>query len=752
MDAPFASSVPPNPPGEVYRVVFRILMTPGQAQGLPAGVAHRSASYFVSEAFATVEEASARMMRHSIFKVVHPDLGEILLLPGESNYNMMPYEHQVNYHLRAIGGRRSSASNILWFPYGDDARGYMTPVLTFDRLVVQASAHAPPGGTHPLGWTYVQVVGDREETTLTWGPIDEGGSDDRRDRDKPEKEDPQGASGRREAEGEEAEELNELRQWLAAQQRKLDERADEEIRNFFGSDSDIDGASDSDRDEIDSPIQAPPHGNSEVAQSAYPTPPSTPPPSLPTTLLNSITIKDAGTHPHLDHELTFDQIAQVARRLATEREDRPLLHLSSAQPTEVYEVAPRNGYVPGSPSSPCSMPRLDSEVEDIEDISESDLEGLSDDISSESDISDTSDDEGAQYSWSPDDDNAPDAPGAKVFLVYKKDKPVFAPVVLPGVDGSRAYLMDARVAEGIRRLRIEEGFEEEVEEEGQDEVVEGSEKADKPNKHGVWGPPAGLGDDIDMSSNDSNDSDDSSMLDSEDDGESDADSQISNAHVALPRAIGNTGADYSATSSLLITLDRYRELHKDSPTSPRWEPHHDFDMSKVPRWLPEFDRTTDNGEDPYNLAAHQRARVSLIAHLKPLVDRARLLGLQSFINYYRQLVPRNLEMALALAIFFFPKNPRDGCPYLHPVEELDVLQARAFFSVSNQHHYIIRALDRVLAFRLKEEEADFATYCSTVLIHALAMPANPRPSLETPSFPHTLPISFKPPKSRTVSF
>ncbi|KAI0739313.1 hypothetical protein BC629DRAFT_1445801 [Irpex lacteus] len=315
MDALFASSVPPNPPSEVYRVVFRILMTPGQAQGLPAGVAHRSASYFVSEAFASVEEASARMMGHSIFKVVHPDLGEIFAAPRP-----------------------------------------------------------------------------REETTLTWGPIEEGGSGDRRDRDQPEKDDPLEASGRREAEGEEAEELNELRQWLAAQQRKLDERADEEIRNFFGSDSDID-----------------------------------------------------------------------ARRLATEREDR-------LRGRTTQRLCPRITQLPM-----LHCPGSTLRVEDIEDISESDLEGLSDDISSESDISDTSDDEGAQYSWSPDDDNAPDAPGAKVFLVYKKDKPVFAPVVLPGVDGSQ------------------------------------------PNKHGVWGPPAGLGDDIDMSSNDSDNSDDSSMLDSEDD-------------------------------------------------------------------------------------------------------------------------------------------------------------------------------------------------------------------------------------------
>ncbi|KAI0748827.1 hypothetical protein BC629DRAFT_1445034 [Irpex lacteus] len=470
MDAPFASSVPPNPPGEVYRVVFRILMTPGQAQGLPAGVAHRSASYFVSEVFATVEEASARMMGHSIFKVVHPDLGEILLLPGESNYNMMPYKHQVNYNLRAIGGRRSSASNILWFPYGDDAQGYMTPVLTFDRLVVQASAHAPlEEHTRSVGHTF------REETTLTWGPIEEGGSDDRRDRDQPEKDDPLEASGRREAEREEAEELNELRQWLAAQQRQLDERADEEIRNFFGSDSDIDGASDSDRDEIDSPIQAPPHGNSEVAQHVYPTPPPTPPPSLPTALLNSIATKDAHTHPQLDHELSFDQIDQAAKKFAAEREQRELINELY---NEVYETAPRNGYVPSSPSSTNSMPKLYSGTDDIEDISESDLEGLSDELSSESDMSDNSDDEGAQYSWSPDDDNSPDAPGAKVFLVYKKDKPVFAPVVLPGVDGSRAYLMDARVAEGIRRLRIEEGFEQEDEAEGQNEVIEGNETAD----------------------------------------------------------------------------------------------------------------------------------------------------------------------------------------------------------------------------------------------------------------------------------
>ncbi|KAI0724787.1 hypothetical protein BC629DRAFT_1741854 [Irpex lacteus] len=55
---------------------------------------------------------------------------------------------------------------------------------------------------------------------------------------------------------------------------------------------------------------------------------------------------------------------------------------------------------------------------------------------------------------------------------------------------------------------------------------------------------------------------------------------------------------------------------------------------------------------------------------------------------------------LALTTLFFPKHEYDGNPYLDPVEEIEVLQVRIFFAISNQYHgYVSETLDYALAYR-----------------------------------------------------
>ncbi|KAI0795162.1 hypothetical protein BC629DRAFT_1592680 [Irpex lacteus] len=173
MSASVSRPAPPYPEGDLFRVVFRFMLSPAQAACLPLGLAYHCAMYFVSQAYRTVADAVADMFSYSIFRVTQPDLGELLLLPGPVSFNVRNNEYQVARHLRAIFGRRSSSSFVLWSPLRDALRCALTAVLTCDRLIVACADQYLPPGLHPNGWTFVESVGPREPPALTNAPSDE---------------------------------------------------------------------------------------------------------------------------------------------------------------------------------------------------------------------------------------------------------------------------------------------------------------------------------------------------------------------------------------------------------------------------------------------------------------------------------------------------------------------------------------------------------------------------------------------------
>ncbi|KAI0734990.1 hypothetical protein BC629DRAFT_1600777 [Irpex lacteus] len=115
---------------------------------------------------------------------------------------------------------------------------------------------------------------------------------------------------------------------------------------------------------------------------------------------------------------------------------------------------------------------------------------------------------------------------------------------------------------------------------------------------------------------------------------------------------------------------------------------------------------------PWHFAGIYFNRRTIVKQTKPLIDRAHEQGLQSFLDKYRSIQPFSRDMEFALATLFFPKHTHDGCPYLDPVEELEVLQARVFFAVTNPflEQHSISTLDRVLAYRTNAAEHGYIVF------------------------------------------
>ncbi|KAI0084026.1 hypothetical protein BDY19DRAFT_998112 [Irpex rosettiformis] len=115
---------------------------------------------------------------------------------------------------------------------------------------------------------------------------------------------------------------------------------------------------------------------------------------------------------------------------------------------------------------------------------------------------------------------------------------------------------------------------------------------------------------------------------------------------------------------------------------------------------------------PRHYAAAWMTRRIIVRILKPLVDRAHQQGLLEFLDKFNTTVAPDAYGEMALATLFFPKGCYDGCPYLDPTEELEVLQARLFFGVTNpflEQHSIV-AMERALAHRTPWAETQYLVY------------------------------------------
>lgn len=98
---------------------------------------------------------------------------------------------------------------------------------------------------------------------------------------------------------------------------------------------------------------------------------------------------------------------------------------------------------------------------------------------------------------------------------------------------------------------------------------------------------------------------------------------------------------------------------------------------------------------------------ALVRKLRPVIELAQDLGLEHFLRMFRDLDSEDYaNLQLALTILFFPKQEFNGNPYLDLVEEIETLQARVFFAISNQYHdYVAKTLDNVLAYRATVADA-----------------------------------------------
>ncbi|KAI0825649.1 hypothetical protein BC629DRAFT_1434262 [Irpex lacteus] len=122
MNAPFAVCVPPEPEQSVAYVIFRCMLTPAQAANVLEGLAYRGVIHLASNPFTTVEEARRRMFGFDMYRTSHPVIGDFIILAGERNFSIQPFELQVNRNLRAVDGLRNSQGYYLGAPAGDTSR------------------------------------------------------------------------------------------------------------------------------------------------------------------------------------------------------------------------------------------------------------------------------------------------------------------------------------------------------------------------------------------------------------------------------------------------------------------------------------------------------------------------------------------------------------------------------------------------------------------------------------------------------
>ncbi|KAI0085208.1 hypothetical protein BDY19DRAFT_996924 [Irpex rosettiformis] len=118
---------------------------------------------------------------------------------------------------------------------------------------------------------------------------------------------------------------------------------------------------------------------------------------------------------------------------------------------------------------------------------------------------------------------------------------------------------------------------------------------------------------------------------------------------------------------------------------------------------------------PRQFASIWMARRTMLRVLRPLLDRAYEQGLMEFLDKYNRTVVSDAYGEMALATLFFPKGCYDGCPYLDPVEELEALQARLFFGVTNPflEQHSIAAIDHALSMRTPWPETQYIVYLRT---------------------------------------
>ncbi|KAI0083409.1 hypothetical protein BDY19DRAFT_910617 [Irpex rosettiformis] len=189
---PMALVFPSRAFREAFRVLFRLLMTPGQAENMPQELVNRCATYLLSPAFTTLEEAEAAMFESDVFRT-HGPTGDLLLLPSDVNVPMAPFEHQVTSEIRAVKGIRNSQGFALSLSRGQGARCVYLPVMVLDRLVLRTPSFLPPPGLHHVDWTYLVAIGPRDQLCLAFGPFGDPVDEDSDDEEKKKDNDDEGA-------------------------------------------------------------------------------------------------------------------------------------------------------------------------------------------------------------------------------------------------------------------------------------------------------------------------------------------------------------------------------------------------------------------------------------------------------------------------------------------------------------------------------------------------------------------------------
>ncbi|KAI0738721.1 hypothetical protein BC629DRAFT_1566152, partial [Irpex lacteus] len=329
-----------------------------------------------------------------------------------------------------------------------------------------------------------------------------------------------------------------------------------------------------------------------------------------------------------------------------------------------------------------------------------------------------------------------------------RDAPVFARARLPGLPQDRAFLMDTQVLSGVERLTINDATIEEVvdieleedtsseEDSSSDESIdidpyEGASVVDsidcflaEPDAAGILHPPAWMDHDSVMASPTSPlcPTPGSCTYDekiavlsrppllpgeaiAEDPPSPYDEGYTSRPWVTPPRVCPPSRCTHTAhhvISTLIAFKDviNAQEFQEDDRT--RRRRRFSAPNSEIAAMY-----ATD-GNDSDGLVVHWLARRALVRRLRPIIELAQDLGLERFLRTFRNLDPEDhAELQLALTALFFPKQEFDGNPYLDPVEEIEALQARVFFAISNQYHgYVAETLDNALAYRASTPDND----------------------------------------------
>lgn len=170
---------------------------------------------------------------------------------------------------------------------------------------------------------------------------------------------------------------------------------------------------------------------------------------------------------------------------------------------------------------------------------------------------------------------------------------------------------------------------------------------------------------------------------------------------AIWKTTGRTGFDLAIPQAGLLSTGSPSPIHEAQALRALTLPSTD-DLER---------QLEETGHAPGDqFAAVLATRRALLQEARPFYNHALRSGLIKWIDDMRRLpaVPDTGLMMWKLRMFF-PKSTSEGCPFLDPLEEIDIFQALQFFEAKPDFYDAdaVRTLTRILALRTTAAERKF---------------------------------------------